>query len=103
MLGALRVKVKSQALSAHDGHRFDVFAIEDPETGKESKFYFNIDLPQKALSKVVRGMLEGRKEEGKSKPRVPKGDAAPKGQKVPPDAAPAPRDKAARGTLDRPR
>ena len=54
-LQTLGVRPKRQGLQVHEGHRFDVYKLE-PRDGEEAReFYFNVDMPQSALSRKLRG------------------------------------------------
>jgi hypothetical protein len=53
-LSALGLKPKRQGLKRHDEHRFDVFTTEPKDGAASRTYYFNIDLPQKALEKMFR-------------------------------------------------
>jgi hypothetical protein len=59
--------MKQQALSERDGHRFDVITTEAKGGEPERQFYFNIDLPWKALSSSLGKAFERRKEPAKKK------------------------------------
>jgi hypothetical protein len=49
VMGSLGLRVKKQALTEHNGHRFDVLTAAGKGDQPERDFYFNIDLPQRAL------------------------------------------------------
>jgi hypothetical protein len=52
-LEMLEVRAKREGLKSHDGHRFDVY-VTQPKAGQTvSRFYFNVDLPQKALHRML--------------------------------------------------
>jgi hypothetical protein len=53
-----RMRVKERGLVIHDGHRFDVCTVEAEGTEPERKIYFDVDLPQKALSKALDDKLK---------------------------------------------
>ncbi len=58
VVGSLGLRVKQEALSEHNGHRFDVLTTEAKGDQPERQFYFNIDLPQQALHKSLDRLLE---------------------------------------------
>jgi hypothetical protein len=58
LLGALKVKAKRQGLQEHDGHRFDVYNTEPKEGEAPRTFYFNVDLLQNALARMLRAAKE---------------------------------------------
>jgi hypothetical protein len=67
VLASLGLKMKQQALSERDGHRFDVITTEAKGGEPERQFYFNIDLPWKALASSLGKAFERRKEPAKKK------------------------------------
>jgi hypothetical protein len=60
-LGVLELKAQRQGLMMHDGHRFDVYKTEPKDGGEPKEFYFNVDLPQKALGRMLGGAGEASK------------------------------------------
>jgi len=64
VLGSLGLRVKQQALSEHNGHRFDVLTTQAKGDQPERRFYFNVDLPQQALHKSLERSLEPVKKPG---------------------------------------
>src|SRR4051794_5873216 len=46
---SLKMKAKRRGLAAHDDRKFDVFEVAAEAGGEPEKFYFNVDLPQRAL------------------------------------------------------
>jgi hypothetical protein len=54
-LAAMGAKIKQQALSERDGHRFDVLTTAAKPGEPERQLYFNIDMPWRSLE---RGMLK---------------------------------------------
>lgn len=49
VLRVMQIERVTQSLVEHDGSQFDILSIKDPDSGKESQLYFNIDLPMKWL------------------------------------------------------
>jgi hypothetical protein len=52
-LVTVRMPAKRRGLMAHEGHRFDVFAIEAQDDEPAHDLYFNVDLPQKSLGRML--------------------------------------------------
>jgi Domain of unknown function (DUF4919) len=52
VLNAMKLKLKSQALSEHDGHRFDVLTTRAERGQPERVLYFNIDMPMSSMAKM---------------------------------------------------
>jgi hypothetical protein len=65
LLGALGCKMKQQALSDHDGHKFDVLTTEARPGKPELKFYFNIDMPWNHLERGMAKAFGQVKKDGK--------------------------------------
>jgi hypothetical protein len=59
VLGSLGLELRTQALLAHKGHRFDEMRAHDSRTGKETTLYFNIDLPHTWLERQMAEHPEG--------------------------------------------
>jgi hypothetical protein len=67
-LRVLELKVKRQGLREEGGHKYDVFESE-PEGDKPARsFYFNVDLPQKALARQLRAPAGAGEKAGEGKP-----------------------------------
>ncbi len=49
VLQVLGVRKADQSLVEHGGSSFDLFTVNDPESGKEFTLYFNVDLPLRWL------------------------------------------------------
>jgi hypothetical protein len=47
-------RVKKQALQSHEGHKFDVLTVVASGGEPEREYFFNIDLPDKALSRMFK-------------------------------------------------
>ncbi len=62
VLGSLGLNMKEQALSERNGHRFDVLTTEATVDKAEQEFYFNIDLPWKALQAGMEKVFNESKE-----------------------------------------
>ncbi|MDR3618527.1 MAG: DUF4919 domain-containing protein [Paludisphaera borealis] len=60
---SLELKAKRQGLIAHEGHKLDVFEAEANGGGEPTKFYFNVDLPQKSLGKMLERMSKKKVDE----------------------------------------
>ena len=58
LLGALGCKMKQQALSEHDGHKFDVLTTEASPGKPARQFYFNIDMPWNHLERGMKKAFE---------------------------------------------
>ncbi len=58
VVGSLGLQVKQQALTEHNGHRFDVLTTAAKGDQPERQFYFNIDLLQQALHKSLDRLYE---------------------------------------------
>ncbi len=58
VVGSLGLRVKQQALSEHNGHRFDVLTTAAKGDQPERQFYFNIDLLQQALHQSLDRLLQ---------------------------------------------
>jgi hypothetical protein len=61
LLGAMGCKVKQQALSERDGHRFDVLTTEAKPGEPERQLYFNIDMPWSSLQRGLKKLFEKSK------------------------------------------
>jgi hypothetical protein len=48
-LGLMGLRMKSQALTEHNGHKYDVLTIQSKPGEPERALYFNIDMPWKSL------------------------------------------------------
>jgi Domain of unknown function (DUF4919) len=57
-----KLRSNSQALSMHDGHKFDVLTTEAQGDQPEQTFYFNIDLPWNQLEASMGIIFEKAKE-----------------------------------------
>ncbi len=58
VLQTMKLKVKSQALSEHDGHRFDVITTHAQPGQPERELYFNIDMPWNSLQAGMSKIFE---------------------------------------------
>jgi hypothetical protein len=61
------MNMKEQALSERDGHRFDVLTTRAQDTDAERQFYFNIDMPWKALHRSFERVLDPARSPGGKK------------------------------------
>ena len=52
VLTAMKLKLKSQALSEHDGHHFDILTTHAERGQPERVLYFNIDMPMSSMTKL---------------------------------------------------
>lgn len=52
-LRVLEVKVKRQGLRSEGGHKYDVIESKSEGDKPSRSFYFNVDLPQKALARML--------------------------------------------------
>lgn len=59
-LDTLKIKAKRQGLTEHDGHKFDVYEAGAKGDEEPMRFYFNVDLPQKSLARMLQG-VKGKK------------------------------------------
>jgi hypothetical protein len=62
LLSSLGLKMKQQALSEHNGHRFDVITTIADGADPEREFFFNIDLPWNALQASLGKAFEQSKD-----------------------------------------
>jgi hypothetical protein len=67
VLGAMGCKMKQQALSERDGHRFDVLTTQAKPGEPERQFFFNIDMPWSSLQRGMMKVFEKSKEAGAKK------------------------------------
>ncbi len=58
VLRAMKLRIKSQALSEHNGHRIDVLTTHAEPGQPERMLYFNIDLPWSALQANMAKIFE---------------------------------------------
>jgi hypothetical protein len=49
VLRTLGLEVTGQSLVGHGSSKFDLMQVQDPRTGKDLSFYFNVDRPEKWL------------------------------------------------------
>jgi hypothetical protein len=56
-----KVRARRKGLMVHEGQRFDVFAIEAEGDQPARDIYFNVDLPQKSLSRMFEKELGKKK------------------------------------------
>ena len=61
VLSGMKLKVKSQSLSEHNGHRFDVLTTHAQPGQPERVLYFNIDMPWNSLQTGMSKMFEKAK------------------------------------------
>jgi hypothetical protein len=54
LLASLRIRPGMQSLREQDGHFFDVLTIPASRDRPEHAFYFNIDMPHKALGRLLK-------------------------------------------------
>jgi hypothetical protein len=66
VLMEMRLKLKSQALSMHDGHHFDVLTTHATAGQPERVLYFNIDMPWNSLQAGMTKLFE-KSEKSKAK------------------------------------
>lgn len=57
-LSSLKLKAKRTGLFSHEGSKFDVFEVAAQDGGEPDKYYFNVDLPQKSLARMLEGVLK---------------------------------------------
>ena len=63
MLGAMGCKVKQQALSERNGHRFDVLTTQAKAGEPERQLFFNIDMPWNPLQAGMKKAFEASQED----------------------------------------
>jgi hypothetical protein len=68
VLRAMKMKIKSQALSEHNGHRFDILTTHAERGQPERVLYFNIDMPWNSLQAgMAKAFEQPKKAETKKK------------------------------------
>jgi Domain of unknown function (DUF4919) len=67
VLGAMGCKMKQQALSERDGHRFDVLTTQAKPGAPERQLFFNIDMPWSSLQRGMMKAFEKSKAAGAKK------------------------------------
>jgi Domain of unknown function (DUF4919) len=67
VLGAMGCKMKQQALSERDGHRFDVLTTQAKPGEPERQLFFNIDMPWSSLQRGMTKAFEKSKAAGAKK------------------------------------
>jgi hypothetical protein len=67
MIGAMGLKIRSQAFIKHDGHSFDVLTTHAKPGEPEREFFFNIDMPWNSLQAKTKKMFERLKEPAEKK------------------------------------
>ena len=67
VLTAMKLKLKCQALSEHDGHHFDILTTHAERGQPEHVLYFNIDMPMEFLEAMTKLFEKTEKAQPKKK------------------------------------